>query len=148
MSDDNVDGPGSETYTLLNGLNIDEDDVLGTYRAYITNGGEGTSWTLTARLAGELEWAVSSFIPSHTGLNDDEPTFYSVTVVEYSEGTCAIDLYGMKTFSNTLRRQTTPITSRRQGDELCHLALSGSILIFSHALCTQRPLPPKILLLF
>ena len=71
MSDDNVEGPGSETYTLLNGLNIDEDEVLGIYRAWITNGQPGTPWIMTARLAGELEWAISGVIPEDYASYDD-----------------------------------------------------------------------------
>ena len=109
MSDDNVGGPGSETYTLLNGLNIDEDEVLGTYRAWITNGQPGTPWIMTARLAGELQWAISGVIPGGYSYDYDDyyyddysyafyddRTFYPVTVTEYTESTCDIDLYGRK----------------------------------------------------
>ena len=97
MSDDNLEGPGSETYTLLNGLNIDEDEVLGTYRAWITNGRAGTPWILTARLAGELEWAISGVVlEGYSYSSYDDRTFYPVTVTEYTESTCDIDLYGRK----------------------------------------------------
>ena len=97
MSDDNVEGPGSETYTLLNGLNIDEDEVLGTYRAWITNGKPGTPWILTARLAGELEWAISGVIlEDDSYASDGDRNFYRIFVTEYTESTCDIDLYGRK----------------------------------------------------
>ena len=97
MSDDNVEGPRSETYTLLNGLNIDEDEVLGAYRAWITNGKPGTPWIMTARPAGELEWVISGVIledPSYA--SDGDRNFYPVFVTEYTESTSDIDLYGRK----------------------------------------------------
>ena len=95
MSDDIVDGPGSETYTLLNGLNIDEDEILGTYGAWVANGLPGTAWNMTAKLGGELVWAISGVLAEGYS-SYDERTYYPVTVTEYTESTCSIDLYGRK----------------------------------------------------
>lgn len=95
MSDDNTEGPGSETFTLQNGLSTEDDEVLGTYSAWITNGEAGTPWVLSARRAGELVWAEFGFIPEGY-LPDEDRTRYNITVTEYAESTCDIELYGMQ----------------------------------------------------
>lgn len=94
MSDDNTDGPGSETFTLQNGLSTEDDEVLGTYSAWITNGEAGTPWVLSARIAGELVWAEIGVIPEGY-LPDEDRIRYNVTLTEYAESTCDIELYGM-----------------------------------------------------
>lgn len=45
--------PATETYLTLNGLNADEDAVLGDYEIWGT-AAVGTKWTITARSGGEL----------------------------------------------------------------------------------------------
>ena len=124
MSNDNVQGPGSETYTLLNGLNIDEDEVLGTYRAWITNGQPGTPWIMTARLAGELEWAISGVIPEDYASYDDR-TFYPVTVTEHTESTCDIDLYGRKINTMSIVRKKPTIQCPTGKIKFCHSTFWG-----------------------
>lgn len=94
MSPDNLDGPGNETYTLQNGLNIEDDEVLGTYSAWITNGEAGTPWVMTAKIAGELVWVEAGVI-SEDYLPFEDRTRYNVAVTEYTESTCDIELYGM-----------------------------------------------------
>lgn len=89
VSDDNTDGPGSETFILLNGLSVDDDMVLGDYKAYVTNGEEGVQWILTARLGGELLWVeYGEVTPNY------ESDKFTATVTEYSESDCNIDAYG------------------------------------------------------
>ena len=94
MSNDNADGPGSETFTLQNGLNVEDDKVLGTYAAFVTNGDPGTTWVMTARLAGDLIWSVSGVILETS--SSDDLMYYTVDVTDYTESTCDIDIYGIQ----------------------------------------------------
>lgn len=89
MSNDQLSGPGSETFILLNGLSVADDNVLGDYEAFVTNGGEATEWLLTASLGGVVVWAQTG-----VATDDSDPTRYTVTVTEYTESDCSIDTYG------------------------------------------------------
>ena len=144
MSDDNVRGPGNETYTLLNGLNIDEDEVLGTYRAWITNGREGTPWTMTARLAGELEWAISGVISGGYSSDDysydDYPFYYDYPVdgysyednsfdgysyEDYSYNDYSYDDYSYDDYSYDADRTFYPVTVTKYTESTCDIDLYG-----------------------
>lgn len=92
MSNDKLDGPGSETFILLNGLTVADDNVLGDYKAWVTNGQDGSEWLLTARSGGELLWVVGGVVRSD--LDDSDTPRYTATVTEYAESDCSIDLYG------------------------------------------------------
>lgn len=92
LSNDRLDGPGSDTFILLNGLSVTDDDVLGDYEAWVTkfNTGVSAEWLMTAHSGGELIWAV-------TGVVDSGPfngEVYTATLTEYTESDCSIDTYG------------------------------------------------------
>lgn len=89
VSDDNTDGHGSETFVLLNGLSVDDDDVLGDYQAYVTNGEEGVQWILTARSGGELLWVEYGEVTDAY-----ESDKFTATVTEYAESDCDTEAYG------------------------------------------------------
>ena len=80
MSMDDLDGFGPEIYKLYNGLSVDQHDVLGEYRARIWFGsGDSTTWTLTARVAGEVAWVETGVLPG-----DDYVTgYFYLTIDEY-----------------------------------------------------------------
>lgn len=90
MSNDQLSGPATETFILLNGLSTTEDDVLGDYVVRVTSGEEGTSWVLTARLSGgDFIWRYTGVVTARA-----ESDRYTVTVTEYTESDCHIDTYG------------------------------------------------------
>ena len=51
-----TDDPGMKNnmYTLMNGLDVTEDQVLGDYTVWVKGGREGEKYLLTARAGGEL----------------------------------------------------------------------------------------------
>jgi len=89
---DDVRGPGTETFTLLNGLSVANDNVLGDYTAWVSlgNGDDGTEYLVTARSGGKLMWAVAGMAVDNT----DENARYTAIVSEYTESDCSIDAYG------------------------------------------------------
>lgn len=89
VRDDDLDGPGSETFILLNGLSVENDEVLGEYTAWVSNCEEGVRWVLTARSGSELLWAREGEVTS--AYDSDK---YTATVIEYAESNCNIDAYG------------------------------------------------------
>ena len=80
------------TYTLMNGLDVTEDPVLGDYTFWVKGGEEGEEYLLTARASGELLWAVEGVVGSDPW-DDDQPT-YTATITEYEESDCKSDTYG------------------------------------------------------
>lgn len=94
-SDDDLDGPGSETFILLNGLSNENDEVLGDYTAWVSNGEEGVRWVLTARSGGELLWEREGEVTS--AYDSDK---YTATVTDYAESNCDIDAYGEEAHSS------------------------------------------------
>ena len=88
------DDPGMKyhTYTLMNGLDVAEDPVLGGYTVWVRGGEEGEEYLLTARAGGELLWAVGGVV-GFDPWDDDQPT-YTATITEYEESDCKSETYG------------------------------------------------------
>eukprot|EP00904_Undaria_pinnatifida_P011685 jgi/Undpi1/7647/HiC_scaffold_23.g10120.m1 len=87
------DDPGSETYLSLNGLNVDDDAVLGDYVVW-GEAREGTIWSITARSGGELLWIAGGVIAEFESATDR----YTATVSSYAESDCTIDTYALVGF--------------------------------------------------
>lgn len=108
VSNDKRNGPGSETFILLNGLSVTEDEVLGDYEAWVTNGEEGTEWLLTALSGGELMWSREGVVTDES--DDAGTTRYTATVTEYTESDCTIEAYGKeRRCSNTVTMALVPV---------------------------------------
>ena len=82
-----------ETYTLMNGLDVTEDPVLGDYTIWVHGGEEGQKYLLTARTGGELLWAFGGVV-GFDPWDDDEQLMYTVTITEYEESDCKTETYG------------------------------------------------------
>ena len=78
---DDLDGFGPEIYRLYNGLSVDEQNVVGEYRAMIWgDSGVSTTWTLTARVAGEVVWVETGVLPDGDELTTE---LFSLTIDDY-----------------------------------------------------------------
>lgn len=66
LLDGYLDPYGPQTYVLKSDLDVDEDEVLGTYEAYVqlTEGDLPVPWRLTASVAGEVVWVEEGLFTS------------------------------------------------------------------------------------
>ena len=80
------------TYTLMNGLDVTEDQVLGDYTVWVKGEREGEEYLLTARAGGELMWAVGGVVGFDPW--DDDQLTYTATITEYEESDCKTETYG------------------------------------------------------
>lgn len=91
LDNDNTSGFGPETYMVYNGLNIEDDTVLGDYIARVSrfSSETDTAWTLTTRIHGEIVWVEEEVFESlSTGTEKKCPRLTLVTVDSYVGEEC------------------------------------------------------------
>ncbi|CAM9279989.1 unnamed protein product [Sphacelaria rigidula] len=78
-----------QTYLLFNGLDVDSDEVLGTYSVTVERGFSGDPFKVTALVDGEVVWVEEGTLDG----DGDSPMAFEVELTAYAESDCSIDVY-------------------------------------------------------